>query len=77
MSCVAAAGSFLAACRSENAAEVGAAVANLASGEEEAFSCTHVSKLTKEQLQTRKMLRYVDASPHAGTPTPPRGRATR
>ena len=61
----AAAGSLFASCRSETAEEAGAAAMNVASGEGAAFSCTDVSKLTKEQIQTRKALQYVDASPHA------------
>lgn len=39
---------------------------SLASGEEDSFSCTDVSNLSQEQIQTRKSLQYVDDSPHAG-----------
>jgi hypothetical protein len=38
---------------------------NVASGETASFSCTDVSNLTQEQLETRKSLQYVDESPHA------------
>jgi hypothetical protein len=61
----AAAASLFASCRSEAADEAGTAAMNVASGEGAAFSCTDVSNLTKEQIQTRKALQYVDASPHA------------
>lgn len=66
MSFAAAAGSLFTSCRSETADEAGAAAMNVASGEEVAFSCTDVSNLTVEQIQTRKSLQYVDDSPHAG-----------
>lgn len=65
MSFAAAAGTLFASCRSETADEAGAATMNVASGEEAAFSCTDVSNLTDEQIQTRKSLQYVDDSPHA------------
>lgn len=65
MSFAAAAGSLFAACRVETADEAGAAAMNVASGERDAFSCTDVSDLTEEQIQTRKSLQYVDDSPHA------------
>lgn len=65
MSFAAAAGSIFASCRSESALEAGAATMNVASGETASFSCTDVSNLTQEQLETRKSLQYVDESPHA------------
>lgn len=65
ISLVAAAGPLLASCRPEASGELGAATANIARGENDAFSCTDVSDLTEEQVQTRKSLQYVDESPHA------------
>ena len=65
MSCSAAAVSLFASCRSEAADEAGTATIHVASDERAAFSCTDVSNLTKEQIQTRKTLQYVDASPDA------------
>jgi hypothetical protein len=60
----AAACSLFASGRSEAAEEAGAAATNVASRKEAALSCSDVSKLTKEQIETRKALQYVDDSPH-------------
>ncbi len=65
MSFAAAAGSVFASCRSESAQEAGIATMNVASSERASISCTDVSKLTEQQIQTRKLLQYVDESPHA------------
>lgn len=64
MGFAAVAGSLLASCRSETSDKVGAAAVDLAADEENALSCTDVSNLTEEQIQTRKSVQYVDDSPN-------------
>lgn len=61
----AAACSLFASGRSEAAEEADAIATNVASNKTAPSSCTDVSKLTKKQVETRKALEYVDASPHA------------
>lgn len=61
----AAVGSLFASCRFESADEAGAATMNAGTVEETTISCTDVSGLTEQQIQTRKSLQYVDSSPHA------------
>lgn len=65
LSFAAGAGSLFAACRAEPADETSAAGINMAPGEKAAFSCTDVSNLTEQEIQTRESLEYVDDSPHA------------